>query len=555
MQSGQSTVKNIFDGTRIFNIPIYQRSYAWGDENLEALLSDLINQNEERQYFLGTFLFHINGKEGDFALIDIVDGQQRLTSFIILMKVLIDKLSKCNSTLVSNRTVRTYIKDDDIFKLTLSNGDASFLHNYILSSQNISEDTIKFPSQRLLKNAKDFFTKKCEELDLNILEKIFKKATEAEVLLYVVEKITAATQIFELLNDRGKKLTPLESIKSFLMYNIGLVSNNPNQLITNIQESFGEIYRLSEAYAINETELLRFHTIAFEKTEEDPKRFIKEKINGLIQKKITKDTIKDEIINYTIRLKESFELYVKLRQNKENLIELNNFYMIGRVNPYYPVLMYVLKEQPKSLQELLISLNKMNLRVIATGLKAEMPIKIYGAIRRNESISWFINNMIINNWWDIENRTKSVISYSNYYEWLPKNLVRYILFSYENSLRKEKGYPLLTIQQYFTGEEREKLSVEHITAKRSKDLVMDESFKKDYLHSIGNLVIDFVASNSRKSNNNTEDKLAEFNLAPIMSQNQIDEQPCDWHDIEQIKNFIQQRDNKLKDFIKKMFSI
>ncbi|MDR3266898.1 MAG: DUF262 domain-containing protein, partial [Tannerella sp.] len=62
MQTGISTVKTIFDGTRIFNVPIYQRAYSWRKENLQDFLSDLINQYNDKQYFLGSFLFHIREK-------------------------------------------------------------------------------------------------------------------------------------------------------------------------------------------------------------------------------------------------------------------------------------------------------------------------------------------------------------------------------------------------------------------------------------------------------------------------------------------------------------
>ena len=92
MQTGKSTVKTIFDGTRIFNIPIYQRSYSWKKDNLQDFLTDLVNQYEDRKYFLGSFLFHINGTREEFTVIDIVDGQQRLTTFIIFIQTLIKKM-------------------------------------------------------------------------------------------------------------------------------------------------------------------------------------------------------------------------------------------------------------------------------------------------------------------------------------------------------------------------------------------------------------------------------------------------------------------------------
>lgn len=244
MQTGKSTVKDIFDGTRIFNVPIYQRAYSWQkDDNLKDFLSDIVNQHSDRNYFLGSFLFHINGNRNEFLVIDIVDGQQRLTTFVIFINILIQRLVTLSSTLVSDRTKRIFVKDDDVFKIETSNEDCSFLHNVVLSQENTVLQNINTLSQRLLLEAKDFFYNELKKYDLKTLEKIYKTSTNADVLLYVVEELNSATQIFELLNDRGRKLTDLESIKSFLMYNAGLVSNEPDQVIKNIQTDFAEIYR------------------------------------------------------------------------------------------------------------------------------------------------------------------------------------------------------------------------------------------------------------------------------------------------------------------------
>ena len=153
------------------------------------------------------------------------------------------------------------------------------------------------------------------------------------------------------------------------------------------------------------------------------------------------------------------------------------------------------------------------------------------------------------NWWNIKKRLEDVLAYRNFYKSIPKNLTKYILFSYENYLRKEKGYPLLSREDYFSVESREKLNIEHITAQRVQNITFDEDFKENYLHSLGNLVIDTTASNSRKGNKEVEDKMGEFIKAPIMSQNGINNKQIDWNDIGSIKGFIDVRNEKLVAFI------
>ena len=157
--------------------------------------------------------------------------------------------------------------------------------------------------------------------------------------------------------------------------------------------------------------------------------------------------------------------------------------------------------------------------------------------------------VIEENWWNINKRVDEVLKYRNFYGWINKNMVKYILFSYENRLRNIKGYPLLTIDNYFTTNNRELLSIEHITAQRTTSLEFDEDFKEKYLHSIGNLVIDTKSSNSRKGKKGVDDKMGEFIKAPIMSQNEINESKIDWNNLNDVKGYIDKRNKNLIDFI------
>ncbi len=76
-----------------YQIPIYQRPYQWTEENCEKLLDDLLSSYElynESDYFCGSLVLiaiDIDSKT-KAKTYDIVDGQQRLSTFILLAKVL-----------------------------------------------------------------------------------------------------------------------------------------------------------------------------------------------------------------------------------------------------------------------------------------------------------------------------------------------------------------------------------------------------------------------------------------------------------------------------------
>lgn len=81
MEDNKYTPKDICSNDTIYNIPIYQRLFAWGEENIEQLLNDLRNQFEKPEdapYYIGMLTMHGN---------DLVDGQQRFTVLSIIGSV------------------------------------------------------------------------------------------------------------------------------------------------------------------------------------------------------------------------------------------------------------------------------------------------------------------------------------------------------------------------------------------------------------------------------------------------------------------------------------
>ncbi|GAA6885745.1 hypothetical protein HpCHC93_01000 [Helicobacter pylori] len=74
-----------------YQIPTYQRPYQWTEENCEKLLDDLFfNYEDDREsdYFCGSLVLIAISEDSKAKTYDIVDGQQRLSTFILLAKVL-----------------------------------------------------------------------------------------------------------------------------------------------------------------------------------------------------------------------------------------------------------------------------------------------------------------------------------------------------------------------------------------------------------------------------------------------------------------------------------
>ncbi|MCK0503321.1 DUF262 domain-containing protein [Helicobacter pylori] len=93
MKPDKKSLKNILvaEDEAYYQIPIYQRPYQWTEENCEELLDDLLSSYEcykESDYFCGSLVLIAISEDSKAKIYDVVDGQQRLSTFILLAKVL-----------------------------------------------------------------------------------------------------------------------------------------------------------------------------------------------------------------------------------------------------------------------------------------------------------------------------------------------------------------------------------------------------------------------------------------------------------------------------------
>ncbi|MCS7232207.1 MAG: DUF262 domain-containing protein [Elusimicrobiota bacterium] len=73
-------------------IPFFQRTYVWTEENWEELLNELLNEFRETNFLGAIILKQIPTASGEPKQLEVIDGQQRLTTLSILLKALFDTL-------------------------------------------------------------------------------------------------------------------------------------------------------------------------------------------------------------------------------------------------------------------------------------------------------------------------------------------------------------------------------------------------------------------------------------------------------------------------------
>lgn len=75
-----------------FVIPVYQRNYAWEQEQCDQLFVDILNINSsDKQHFLGTITYIVHSGDNSIEF-TIIDGQQRITTIMLLLKAIQDNV-------------------------------------------------------------------------------------------------------------------------------------------------------------------------------------------------------------------------------------------------------------------------------------------------------------------------------------------------------------------------------------------------------------------------------------------------------------------------------
>jgi uncharacterized protein with ParB-like and HNH nuclease domain len=268
--SDQLNIFNLFDASKVFVVPSYQRAYAWEEEQLTPFFNDILSQPNDKTYYLGAILLEENGELDGFKKYNVVDGQQRLTTIVIFIGEILAalKIEGKENDIASKKARRAYIVDEDIPKFRTIAEDDAFFDSYI-RNENQPTGTFSTLSQERLWQAKQFFRNKLHVIDIEKLEAVIKTINSSRIISYTVKTPGEATQIFELNNDRGKRLTQLEALKTFLMHNIYLYAEHPDSNLLKIQGHFSDIFRICERLersdiGLAEDSILIYHAAAFE---------------------------------------------------------------------------------------------------------------------------------------------------------------------------------------------------------------------------------------------------------------------------------------------------
>jgi uncharacterized protein with ParB-like and HNH nuclease domain len=353
------TLRKVFNTQKAYYIDIYQREYKWAKENVDTLLNDFAVQFELTQrtktdprdiqtevlekfepYFLNTYLTHSTAMN-----VSIVDGQQRLTTLLLILikfyRILQDIESDGNysgTTFNSEIISKLIFESDDFgqatrFKIYNENREEVF--------RNLVEDREIHPTDetqrkikenyQLISNYYDKFLAMKDVSDRYDLVKLTYYITylldRVSIVEIKIEKQKNVAMIFEVVNDRGLGLKPYEILKGKLLGNLPQQQKeHANTVWTKLQNDYfnAELKNSTESKIDLDMFFQTYFRAKFADTENDYDKFEADYHYEIYRdkniRKYFKD-FKDPTLLYQriiTEIKYFAELYLWLRTSYEN---------------------------------------------------------------------------------------------------------------------------------------------------------------------------------------------------------------------------------------------
>ena len=297
--------------SKIFRIPDYQRGYAWQELQLRDFWEDLVNLQRDRYHYTG--LLSLKGlsrqdskklSHDDAWLLEIgykayhiVDGQQRLTTFIILLNEIIelvchlpeniekaeediylgfDNIKDIRAKYLSRKRPPDDLIITYMFGYEHDNPSAEYL-KYCILGQPFGGTIKETYYTKNLKYAKSFFARELvscyEKNGIEGIAELYRKLTlQLMFNIHEIEDDYDVFVAFETMNNRGKRLTNLELLKNRLIYLTTLypkdILDETNEVALRelINQAWREVYYQlgrNEHFLLSDDEFLRAHWIMY----------------------------------------------------------------------------------------------------------------------------------------------------------------------------------------------------------------------------------------------------------------------------------------------------
>lgn len=222
LKANETTIQPILEGTKQYIIPMFQRTYSWDLPQWEQLFEDIMEINEETgidEHFIGSFVsMNITSGPHDVQKYLIIDGQQRLTTILILLSVIRDKAREQKNDRLAEEILEKFLvnkheEGEEYFKFLPTQVDRKNFKQIIVGNTNSLDE-----NSLITKAYKYFYNVIDEEIDIKYLKSII--TSSLSVVSIVLDQDDNPYRVFESLNAKGRPLTQADLIRNFFFMRI-----------------------------------------------------------------------------------------------------------------------------------------------------------------------------------------------------------------------------------------------------------------------------------------------------------------------------------------------
>lgn len=260
------------DQNVVYQVPRYQREYSWQRAQWDELFDDLIESDRSQGHFLGTIIcVNQSVDTTDASVLELIDGQQRMTTLSLLLAALLKALTAHGSDMddegradvVNLRRHLAYSKSPPKPRLIPQQQNRN--HDDYLNVLADAGTGVKAPethnvgNRRIMKAYRHFQSRIAsvvgestgEEAATTILD-VLERVRRAIIVKIEVGSASDAYVLFESLNNRGRPLTPIDLMKNTLLASTAVEDDqgidDVFEIWTNLLENLGDDYNVQERF-------------------------------------------------------------------------------------------------------------------------------------------------------------------------------------------------------------------------------------------------------------------------------------------------------------------
>ena len=521
-------IKDLLSNKFLFEIPDYQRAYSWTKENLKQLVEDIwesVELNKARgnkefdqyePYFLGSIvLCSKEYKDDGCGIYDVIDGQQRLTSIIMLIaairdlidneeykKVLSDLIYQKPNVLMGIKEsirVKARGKEEEFFKkYILTNGGTELVKD--LDMEELSE--AKQNMVNAIEVFRDsFFNENGELLEEKLNEFIVYLLQKVVLVVITTESFTSAFRLFNVINARGLPLTDSDLLKS---ENLRVMNPEIRKEYTDIWESHEQDLGKEKLDQI----------IGFMRTMK-----LKNKVEESVYEEFSKKIFRNEpeylgvnFVNHLTAVKALYDKYI-IDGNLEGVSEEEKSYYKNLINimreflPYDDWMAAVIRFAEKFNDDKLVLEKRLVIDWVNGNSFADRLNRVYGileAIEEKDSLEEIKEEPVF--LYDLERTTayfENALNDIDFYSKGRMMIPKYIFVRLDMEKRANE------VLDY-----SDKIMIEHVLPRNAKEAYWKDNFSADqrrnWANKFGNLVIITGAKNTRANNKPFAEKVEQY---------------------------------------------